>query len=253
VVAAAWCAAGCVTAPHDEAGASAADTGALLVSAEMPHDPDAFTQGLLWHQGMLFEGTGLYGRSELRHVEPHTGRVVAAVTLPDSRFGEGIAVVQDRIYQLTWQSGIAYVYDIDLRLLDSVAYPGEGWGLTANGVSLILADGSDTLRIVSPGTFALERVVHVRRQGQPVAGLNELEFVDGEVLANLFGSDTIARIDLATGEVLQMIDASHLYPLPGRARGTRVLNGIAVKPGGALLLTGKYWPSMFEVRLRRTP
>jgi glutamine cyclotransferase len=246
MVAAAWWAAGCVTAPHD-------DTEILTVVAERPHDPGAFTQGLVWHAGSLYESTGLYGHSQLRRVDAVTGRVLAAVSLPDSRFAEGIAIVRDRMYQLTWQSGIAYVYDVDLRLLDSVAYAGEGWGLATTGTSLILSDGSDSLRIVSPRTFAVERVVHVRHRGRPIARLNELEFVDGEILANVFGSDTIARIDLGTGEVRQMIDASGLYPPAGAARGSRVLNGIAVKPGGALLLTGKYWPSMFEVRLRRTP
>ena len=224
---------------------------AFEVTARFPHDPTAYTQGLLWANGVLFESTGRYGHSELRRVDLQSGRVLASYKLPDNRFGEGLALLNGRLYQLTWRSGVGYTYDAaTLAPRDSFLYAGEGWGLTTDGTSLIMSDGSDSLRILSPTTFRVERILRVRYDGAPLYQLNELEFVHGDILANVYESNWILRIDPATGLVRQSIDLADLYF--DRPAGAEVMNGIAVAPdSGQLLLTGKLWPVMFEVRLRR--
>jgi glutamine cyclotransferase len=223
---------------------------AFEVTARLPHDPTAYTQGLLWSDSVLFESTGEYGRSQLRRVDLRSGRVLAARALPANRFGEGLALLRGRLYQLTWESGVAYTYDAaTLAPRDSFHYRGEGWGLTTDGTSLIMSDGSDSLRFLSPSTFALERVVHVRYKGAPLHKLNELEFVNGDVLANVYQSNWVLRIDPATGDVREVLDFADLYA--DRPAGTDVMNGIALAPDGKqLLLTGKWWPVLFQVRLR---
>lgn len=223
---------------------------AFDVTARFPHDPTAYTQGLLWADGVLFESTGRYGHSEIRRVDLRSGRVLASRRLPDDRFGEGLALLHDRLYQLTWQSGVAYTYDAaTLAPRDSFRYSGEGWGLATDGTSLIMSDGSDSLRILSPSTFEVERVVHVRYKGAPLYQLNELEYVGGELLANVYQSDWVLRIDPETGVVRRLLDFGDLYR--DRPATAEVMNGIAVAPDGrALLLTGKMWPVLFEVRLR---
>ena len=223
------------------------------VVAQWPHDTSAYTQGLLFSDSVLYESTGRYGRSELRKVDPRTGEVLASVRLPDNRFGEGLTLLDGRLYQLTWESGVGYIFDPNtLARVDSFTYAGEGWGLATDGKQLILSDGSDSLRILAPGTFALERVVKVRSKGSPLKKLNELEYVDGELLANVYESDWIARIDLATGEVTQLIDFATLYPTSTRGPTTDVMNGIARSPrAGNLFVTGKLWPTLYEIRLRR--
>jgi glutaminyl-peptide cyclotransferase len=229
--------------------------GAFEVVAEWPHDSLAYTQGLVLSDGVLFESTGRYGRSDLRKVDPRSGRVIASVRLPDNRFGEGLALLDGRLYQLTWESGVGYIFDAKtLARVDSFTYAGEGWGLATDGARLFLSDGSDSLRVLSPRTFDVERVIHVRHSGSPLKKLNELEYVDGELLANVYESDWIARIDPATGEVLQLIDFAPLYPPDKRGPSTDVMNGIARAPqSGNLYVTGKLWPKLYEVRLRRTP
>lgn len=236
------------------AGCRSADrrrSEAFEITARFPHDPTAYTQGLVWADTVLFESTGRYGHSELRRVDLKSGRVLAARTLADNRFGEGLALLNGRLYQLTWQSGIAYTYDAaTLAPRDSFSYPGEGWGLATDGTSLIMSDGSDSLRFLSPVTFQVQRIVHVRYNGSPLRQLNELEFVGGDVLANVYESNWMLRIDPATGVVRQLIDCADLYP--DRSPSAEVMNGIAIAPdSGQLLLTGKMWPVMFEVRLRR--
>lgn len=223
---------------------------AFDVTARFPHDPTAYTQGLLWADGVLFESTGRYGHSEIRRVDLRSGRVLASRRLPDDRFGEGLALFHDRLYQLTWQSGVAYTYDAaTLAPRDSFRYSGEGWGLATDGTSLIMSDGSDSLRILSPSTFEVEHVVHVRYKGAPLYRLNELEYVGGELLANVYQSDWVLRIDPETGVVRRLLDFGDLYR--DRPATAEVMNGIAVAPDGrALLLTGKMWPVLFEVRLR---
>ena len=220
------------------------------VTDRFPHDPTAYTQGLLWADGVLFESTGLYGHSELRRVDLRSGRVLASRALAADRFGEGLALMKDRLYQLTWESGVAYTYDAGTLVpRDSFEYAGEGWGLATDGTSLIMSDGSDSLRILSPATFRVQRVVHVRYQGAPLYKLNELEYVDGDVLANVYESNWVLRIDPVTGDVREVLDFAGLYP--DRPASAGVMNGIALAPDGRqLLLTGKLWPFLFQVRLR---
>lgn len=227
------------------------------VVAAYPHDPAAFTQGLVYQDGLFYEGTGLRGQSTLRRVDPSTGQVLQAIRLPDQSFGEGIAVVGDRIYQLTWQESIGFIYGKDsLELLDLWQYPGEGWGLTTDGQRLVMSDGTHELRFLDPETLQeLGRVAVVDASGQPVLWLNELEWVDGEVFANVWQTDLIARIDPASGRLLGWIDLTGLLPEEDRARQqVDVLNGIAYDSAtGRLFVTGKWWPKLFEIELvRRT-
>lgn len=225
-------------------------SAAYEVTARFPHDSAAYTQGLLWSDSVLFESTGEYGHSDLRRVDLKSGRVLASRPLPSNRFGEGLALLNGRLYQLTWQSGVAYSYDAaTLAPRDSFRYAGEGWGLTTDGDSLIMSDGSDSLRILSPADFHVQRVVHVRYNGSPLRQLNELEFVNGELLANVYQSNWILRIDPATGNVRETIDFADLFPK--RPSYAEVMNGVAIAPdGNQLLLTGKYWPVLFQIRLR---
>lgn len=229
----------------DRRGARAFD-----VTATYPHDPGAYTQGLVWADSVLYESTGLYGHSDVRRVDLRTGRVLAARPLAANRFGEGLALLGGRLYQLTWQSGVAYSYDAaTLAPRDSFAYAGEGWGLATDGTSLIMSDGSDSLRVLSPRDFSVERVVHVQYNGSPLRQLNELEYTGGDLLANVYQTNWILRIDPATGMVRELLDFADLYP--NRPPAAEVMNGIAVAPDGReLLLTGKLWPTMFRIRLR---
>lgn len=220
------------------------------VTRRFPHDPTAYTQGLVWDNGVLYESTGQYGHSDVRRVDLATGRVLASHQLSNDRFGEGLALLKGVLYQLTWESHIGYTYDArTLALRDSFPYRGEGWGLATDGTSLIMSDGSDSLRVLSPSTFHVERVVHVHYQGKPLYKLNELEYVNGDVLANVYESNWVLRIDPRTGDVRELLNFANLYPdRPGSAE---VMNGIATAPDtGALLLTGKFWPVLFEVRLK---
>jgi glutamine cyclotransferase len=222
-------------------------------TAHFPHDPTAFTEGLLSVDTILFESTGRYGHTELRRVDLRSGRVLASRTLPANRFGEGLALLDGTLYQLTWKAGVAYTYDAEtLDPGDSLHYPGEGWGLTADGTNLIMSDGSDSLRVLSPTTFQVQRVIHVRYQDAPLLQLNELEYVDGELLANVYQTNWVVRIDPGTGVVREAIDLSDLYR--NRPVLADVMNGIALAPDGKqLLLTGKLWPVLFQVRLPSQP
>lgn len=220
-----------------------------------PHDPEAFTQGLLFHQGYLYESTGLHGRSSLRKVEIETGRVVQSVPLPPALFGEGLALWRDRLIQLTWQSGVGLVYDMEsFRLLREFRYPGDGWGLAEDGELLIMTDGGASLIFMDPETFEERRRVEVRCGATPVRQLNELEMVRGELLANIFGTDLIVRVSPRSGTVLGWIDLRGLRTALGPVRGPDVLNGIAYDPSqDRLFVTGKLWPKLFELRLKPTP
>ena len=236
------------------AAAAACEAGSqpppFEVTARFPHDTSAYTQGLVWADSVLFESTGLYGHSQVRRVDLQSGRVLASRPLTPDRFGEGLALLGNRLYQLTWKSGVAYTYDAGtLAPRDSFHYAGEGWGLATDGTSLIMSDGSDSLRVVSPSTFAVQRVVHVHYKGAPLYKLNELEYVDGAVLANVYESNWVVRIDPGTGEVREVIDFAELYP--DRPASAEVMNGIALAPDRRqLLLTGKLWPVLFQVQLR---
>jgi glutamine cyclotransferase len=242
--------------------------GYKIVNA-YPHDPEAFTQGLVYRDGYLYEGTGLHGFSSLRKVELQTGKVLKRHNLPEKYFGEGITFCGKYLIQLTYQSNIGFIYDMDLRQVGSFNYPTEGWGLTFDGKHLILSDGTATLRWLDAGTFKMVKQITVTDQGRPVPHLNELEFVKGEIFANIWETDTIARISPDTGDVLGWIDLAGLARLAQEAgaAGTDlksvpisvksvpipvidVLNGIAYdERGDRLFVTGKLWPKLFEIQL----
>ena len=246
--------------PPIPVGASAQAAAGIVrytyeVVAAWPHDRAAFTQGLVFRHGGFLESTGLNGQSTLREVEVKTGRVLKQVALAPQYFGEGLAVVGDRVIQLTWQNRKAFVYDADtFRLEREFAYEGEGWGLTTDGRSLILSDGSSRLRFIDPATFVVTRTMEVTAQGRPVNRLNELEFIHGEVFANVWQSEEVMRIDPASGEVRGIVDFSGLLPPQDRRAGIDVFNGIAYDPAtDRLFVTGKRWPTVFEVRLKVRP
>jgi len=233
---------------------AATPTFGYRVLASHPHDPGAFTQGLAYVDGTLYEATGSagVGPSSLRRVDLATGTVQARHDLATEDFGEGIAVVGDRIIQLTWQSQIGYVYDrATFRQLGTFRYPGEGWGLTYDGRQLIMSDGTDRLRFLDPETFVETGSVSVRDAGRPVDQLNELEYIDGQVYANVWQTDRIVRIDPATGQVTAVIDLAGLLPAADRESGqVDVLNGIAYDAAGdRLFVTGKLWPKLYEIEL----
>ncbi len=216
-----------------------------------PHDRSAFTQGLQLVDGELYEGTGLHGQSSLRRVDLRSADVRQRIALEPRYFGEGIAVVGERIIQLTWQSGTGFVYDRrTFERLRTFTYTGEGWGLTHDGARLIMSDGTDTLRFWHPETLEETGRLVVRAGTLPVAGLNELEAVDGVVYANVWPTDRVARIDPASGQVTGWLDFSTLLTPTEKARGVDVLNGIAYdQASGHLLVTGKLWPWIFEIAL----
>ncbi len=253
--------------PHPSPSASSAPAVSLAPAAPFayytcevrhrwPHDPAAFTQGLLFlDDHTLLESTGMNGKSSLRRVDLATGRVLQQVDLPFRHFGEGVALLRGKVYQLTWKDHLGFIYDAaTFEKQGEFSYQGEGWGLTTDGSSLILSDGTDRLRFLDPTTFTVQRSLHATHQGKPVDRLNELEFVDGQILANIWGADLIARIDPATGQSTGVIDCTALFPLATRATPEQVLNGIAWDPSTKrLLLTGKWWPEVFEVSLKPRP
>jgi glutamine cyclotransferase len=240
------CARSAATAPS----APAFEDLRVRVVRTVPHDRQAFTQGLLFFDGRLYESTGMLGQSTVRRVDPDSGRVEARAALPPDVFGEGLARVGGRLIQLTWKNGRAIYWNLaSLTKEREVSYEGEGWGLCFDGKRLVMSDGSDRLAFRDPETFAKQGEVAVRRGGVPVSSLNELECDSGVIYANVWQDNHIARIDPATGAVTGWIDAAGLLA-PEDARGADVLNGIAAVPGTRhLLLTGKFWPRAFEVEL----
>ena len=223
----------------------------VLVKA-YPHDPQAFTQGLIFLNGFLYESTGLQGRSSLRQVELESGKVLKHYGLPAHFFGEGLTHWKDRLIQLTWKSGTGLVYEREtFRLLKKFAYASEGWGLTQDGRHLIMSDGSARLYFLDPDTFREIRRLEVHDDGRPIQNLNELEFVNGEVLANVFMTDRIARISPKSGRVTGWIDCKGLLSPQDAHRPVDVLNGIAYDAGaGRLFVTGKLWPKLFEIKVK---
>lgn len=210
-----------------------------------PHDREAFTQGLLFNGGFLYESTGLKGRSTLRKVELETGTVVKLYAVPDMYFAEGLTICSNRLIQLTWRAGKGFIYDIaTLEKIGEFDYDGEGWGLACDGQYLIMSDGTATLRFIDPGTFEVVRKLTVLDRDNPIAYLNELEYVKGELFANVWMTDYIVRISPETGAVLGWIDFRGL-----KSEGD-VLNGIAFdRERNRLFVTGKLWPEIFEVAL----
>lgn len=217
-----------------------------------PHDPAAFTQGLLYRDGTLYESTGLVGQSSLRKVELNTGRVVKEIAVPAPYFAEGLTDWGVRLVQLTWVSHLGFVYDLStFRKQNEFQYPGEGWGLTHDARHLIMSDGTDTLRYLDPTTFRSVRKLKVRDGGRPVANLNELEYIQDEIFANIWETDLIARISPLTGRVNSWIDLSGLLAASDRTPETDVLNGIAYDAkNNRLFVTGKRWPKLFEIRIK---
>lgn len=269
----------------------AQDTVPVLVPeviATYPHDPAAYTQGLLFHDGLLYESTGLYGFSTLRQVNLQTGEVLNHITLPDYLFAEGLALVDDRLVQITWREGVALTYDFAAFANDTIStvgltlYETEGWGLCYDGEAIYMTDGSDTLYRRDPNTFEITGEVQVTMDGQPLANLNELECVGDTVYANVWQTDTIVLIDKATGVVSARVEAAGLLTpedmetlgQPTEVKrsliydsqsqtfvvrremrgGGAVLNGIAYNPDtDTFYMTGKLWPKLFEVRFVPQP
>jgi glutaminyl-peptide cyclotransferase len=231
------------------AAAQASDTFQVVHS--FPHDAHAFTQGLVFVDGHLFESTGLEGQSSLRMEDLETGAILQLHDVPSQYFAEGLTNWGSTLIQLTWQSHTALVYDrATFHLLRTLRYDGEGWGLTQDGKDLILSDGTATLRFFDPATFREQRRIVVEDHGKPVTQLNELEFVRGEILANIWHSDRIARISPTSGKVVGWIDLTGLLPESQRTSPEAVLNGIAFDAANnRLFVTGKLWPRIFEIKL----
>ncbi len=221
------------------------------ILATLPHDPACYTQGLVIDEGVFFESCGLYEQSSLRKVDPTSGVVQAETELDTSYFAEGLVLLEGKLYQLTWKENTGFVYDANtLELLRTFNYQTEGWGLTTDGSALILSDGSNTLYWVDSGTMHVVRQVNVSYQGQPVEYLNELEYINGTIFANIYLTDTIVAIDPDDGSVVSLIDLTGLRPEQNLGMQGEVLNGIAYDSiNDKLYLTGKNWPNLYEVRL----
>ena len=244
-----------------ETTASAAQTAAptiydVEIVARYPHDPQAFTQGLLWHDGHLYESTGQIGQSQIRRVDLATGDVLAAQDIPADQFGEGLALWGDELISLTWQNAVIHRWSLDsLAPLRSDPFPYEGWGLAVLGEVLVASDGSATLRFLDPESYELRRDVEVTLGGRAVPRINELEAVDGLIWANQWYSEAIVAIDPADGAIRKIVDLSPLVDEVAAPDPGAVLNGIAHDPEtGRWFVTGKLWPTLFEVRfVPRTP
>ena len=231
------------------------------VVRKYPHDPKAFTQGLVFHDGFIYESTGQEGESTLRKVDLGTGKVVQKYDLPEEIFAEGIAIMGNKVYQLSWRNRTGWVYNLsDFRLLREFRYPGDGWGLTHDGTNLIMSDGTHVLRVVNPETFENVRTLVVKDEaGRPLMKLNELEFVKGEIWANVWHSEEIgkpnhiARIDPATGNLNGWIDLQNISPddQRGEDKSENTLNGIAYdEAGDRIFVTGKNWKNLYEIKLK---
>ncbi len=214
-----------------------------------PHDVNSFTQGLYYRDGYLYESTGQRGQSKARKIKLETGEVIRDVDLDEKYFGEGIAAVGDKLIQLTWESETGFVYDFDLNRLDQFTYDGQGWGLTFDGQFLIMSDGTSELTFLDPQTFQTIRQITVRKGTRRLPNLNELEYINGLIYANVWYEDIIYLISPENGNVIGQLDLRGLYPSRERSGREAVLNGIAIHPeNGTLLVTGKYWPNVFEIQ-----
>jgi len=244
----------CMSNVPSPAGAQTIPTYTYQVVRLYPHDIDAFTQGLFYRNGFLYESTGLLGRSSIRKVRLETGEVLLRTNLPPDLFGEGITYWEDRLVGVTWTSQAGFFLDMkNFSLAGRFSYPGEGWGLTHNNREIIMSDGTSELRFLDPQTLREVRRLRVTANGEPVNQLNELEWVDGEIFSNIWQTDRIARIDPKTGHVVGWIDLTGILPLQDRIIDhTDVLNGIAYDASAKrLFVTGKFWPKLFEIRLVR--
>jgi len=244
---------GCVLVLYPLISINSPDTGLYdyKIVNTFAHDPNAFTQGLLWDNGHLYEGTGRFGHSSLRKVELETGKVVQSINLPVKYFGEGITIFENNIIQLTYQSNVGFVYDKDsFELQQEFSYPNEGWGITNDGKRLIMSDGTPTLYFLDPQTFEKISSIDVYHNNNLLWELNELEFVDGQIYANIWPTDRIAIIEPQTGHVTALVELKGLLAGQDRTRKVDVLNGIAYDPiSHRLFVTGKFWPKLFEIKL----
>jgi glutamine cyclotransferase len=238
-------------APATIAQRKPAPVQTFKVVATFPHDPSSFTQGLVYAgDDQFYESTGLNGESSLRRVELKTGKTLQRIDVPSEYFAEGLALVGDELLQLTWQHQLAFVYDRKtFKQKRTFPYKSEGWGIAYDGISqLVMSDGSDTLTFLDPKTFTSGKTLRVMEAGQPISNLNELEWIDGEIWANVWQTDRIARISPKTGEVNAWIDLSTLYPRLQRMPPADVLNGIAYdKATRRIFITGKKWPSLYQI------
>lgn len=216
-----------------------------------PHNTNSFTQGLIFDKGVLYESTGLNGRSAVKIVDLKTGKTLKSHELPDNYFGEGIAIIENKIIQLTWRSKTGFVYDKKtLKLIKKFSYQTQGWGITYDGKYLIISDGSAVLYFMDPNTFKVVGTLEVYEDNGKVSKLNELEYINGEIYANIWGTEKIARINPKTGRVTAWIDLSGLLNKEDKKNRVDVLNGIAFNSDkGSLFVTGKLWPKMFEIEL----
>ena len=223
------------------------------VVASYPHDAGAYTEGLLWHEGRLFESTGQKGHSNIREVDLKTGNIIRQHDIDAKYFGEGIIIFGDKMYELTWQDNIGFIYDWKTFTQKSqFTYEGEGWAFTTDGKSLIMSNGSSVIAFRDPVTFKVTSAITVTDHDTPVSKLNELEWIKGEIWANVWETDQIARIDPATGHVLGWIDLAGILPAADRKGNEEVLNGIAYDAkGDRIFVTGKYWGKLFEIKLKQ--
>ncbi len=238
------------------AGALAqAPTFGYTVVARFPHDPTSYTEGLFFSDGLMYEGTGLDGHSALLIYPLETGKPLQSLTLPPNLFGEGIVDFGPNLYEWTWQSHLCFVYDRrTLQLVRQLPYTGEGWGMTRTATEIVTSDGTDTLRFRNPDTFRETRHITVHNGSDHIRDLNELEFIHGEIYANVWHSDTIARISPIDGRVLSWIDLTGLIPDIQRLTSESVLNGIAFDAAhDRLFVTGKQWPTLFEIKVNPAP
>lgn len=215
-----------------------------------PHDSTAFTQGLEFFNGFLYEGTGLYGESSLKKINLNNGEILKIKKLPGNHFGEGITILDDKIYQLTWKENTAYVYDLNFNLLKEFSYKGEGWGLTNDGQYLIMSNGSNKIYYRDPEDFSVLRTIEVAAYGEKISNINELEYINDEIYANIWFEDYILRINPESGEINSMINVSGIIDPDNYSHEIDVLNGIAYdKDTGRLFVTGKLWPHIFEIEI----
>lgn len=223
----------------------------VKVLATVPHDRATFTEGLAFSNGKLFESSGEYKESYLREVDLATGKPLRQIKLDDKYFGEGIAILNGKIYQMTWREGICFVYDLaTFRKIREIKYTGEGWGMTSDGKELITSDGSEWIRFRDPVTFTVRRSIRVLFQGAPLTNLNELEYIDGKIWSNVWGTDLMLRIDPADGRIVEILDASAVFPAAQRPNDPdAVLNGIAYDDKTReIYITGKRWPQMYRIQ-----
>lgn len=243
------CALAIVAGCDGSAGSIRGET--LEVIATTPHDRAAYTQGLVFHEGFFYESTGLYGSSSVRKIDPATGEILKRHDLEQRFFGEGLTALHGRLFQVTWRERTGFIYETStLEPVGSFQYEGEGWGLTTDGASLILSDGTYRLRFIDPHTFKVIRVLYVTDGGRVIYAVNELEWIRGEIWANIWQEDNIARIDPESGVVVGWVNVGGFVSPLERWRGAEVANGIAYDSvSNRIWVTGKRWPQIYEVRL----